>query len=839
MYAVYAVKGGKRKTVYNDSWLTVGEYVQGAVAANPVLTLEDNQAGSFQITLPPPNNGYDFIERFNTELVVYKLKRNDEGVSLTETEVFRGRVIGEQMDMEGNRTLTAEGELNYLCDTRQPGKKYARSILPTAYFKALLDIHNSKVEKSRKFKMGVCEFADWSEDVREQIDQQDEDNDDYKYRETSYEDTLSCIADAFGDLDNPHLQVRKVGNDRYLDILKDARDGGSWGSQVIDQEVRLGTNLLSISKEYDLSNVFSVMIPVGAAKESEQQHVGAPLSTDDFAMPGSPGLVIDHFGFFKGVEDPEYKVFGPWGVTPGHKFFYSGVMEGDYGMAVFYTPEGNMVGGYSGEYGFWGQGSGKHVKVEEVFEVPDGAGQLYIACYGDEVPLRLNGYTEEETDADQNVTVREIEDASRGKKKGTVYVKNDELLKKYGWIERIVEFPNVKTPQILYNKAVKYFETDVFENLSFEVTTVDLSYVDPKKMPYEVGKGAVVYTTDEELKNGKVFPISKLELHLDAPQNSNVTMGYKKHLSMTGNVQANSANLKKSVAELHKEASNAVRTATDLIRNGMNGHVTLVRDPEDDKIIRELVISNTPDYKAATQIWRWNMGGLGFASVEAGHSAYDEGEFELAMTMDGTINANFIKTGTMSADRILGGTLVVGIVEDNTDHSGVPGSKLLTYALIPKDDGTYEPMMVAALDQDGFRTYSYDYVNWRFKTVRMVDAEVRGFFRSLPNPADPNGYSHRTGTLNLARDEDWGASLRADYSNLQLTAAGDIILRGNNIYFELFDYDSNTYKKELTLDSLGLHPSNGDRYDGSVTGTFPTADGRTVRYQNGVIADVF
>lgn len=833
MYAVYAVKGGKRKTVYNDSWLTVGEYVQGAVAANPVLTLEDNQAGSFQITLPSTNNGYDFVERFTTEFVVYKLKRNKTGEALTETEIFRGRVIGEQVDMDGNRVLSAEGELNYLCDTRQPGKKYARTMSPSAYFKALLDVHNSKVDKSRKFKMGTCEFMDWSEDVQEQIAQKDEENDDYKYRETSYEDTLTCIADAFNDLDNPHLSVRKSGNDRYLDFLADARDGGSWGASVVsNQEVRLGVNLLSISKEYDMSNIFSVMIPIGAAKESEQRHVGAPISGNERVVSGYSGTVIGYSGI-EGVDDPNYKVYGPWGVTPGHKYFYSGVMQGNYGMAVFFTQEGDIMGN-AGDYGFWGNG-GKKMLIEEVFEVPEGAHQLYIAGYGDEVPLRLNDYTEEETNADQNVNVRDIVDNKRGKKKGTVYVKNDELLKKYGWLEKIVEFPNVKTPQILYNKAIKYFETDVFEQLSFEVTTVDLSYVDPEKTPYEVGKSIMVYANDEELKNGKLFPISKLEIHLDAPQNNNVTMGYKRHLTMTGNVQANSANLKKSVAELHKEASNAVRTATDLIRNGMNGYVTFVRDPEDEKVIRELVISNTPDYKAATQIWRWNMGGLGFASVAPGHSAYDEGDFELAMTMDGTINANFIKTGTMSAERIFGGTLTVGIVEDNDDHTGVAGAKLITYALIPQGDGTYAPMIVSALDQDGFRTYSYDYANWRFKTVRMVDAEIRGFFRSGPNPADPNVQSHKTGTLNLARDEDWGASLRAEYSNLQLTAAGDVTLRGNNIYFELYDYATDSYKKELIIDSLGLHPANGHRDEGSATGSFRTADGQSIWFQNGLI----
>ena len=53
---------------------------------------------------------------------------------------------------------------------------------------------------------------------------------------------------------------------------------------------------------------------------------------------------------------------------------------------------------------------------------------------------------------------------------------------------------------------------------------------------------------------------------------------------------------------------------------------------------------------AATKVWRWNKEGLGFASNPAGNAYI--GPYATAITADGQINANFITTGTLNANRI-------------------------------------------------------------------------------------------------------------------------------------------------------------------------------------------
>ena len=85
-----------------------------------------------------------------------------------------------------------------------------------------------------------------------------------------------------------------------------------------------------------------------------------------------------------------------------------------------------------------------------------------------------------------------------------------------------------------------------------------------------------------------------------------------------------------------------------LINDAIGGHV-LIRQSPDEGETNEILIMDNPDPELATKIWRWNMGGLGYSDNVTG--ADDPGrQYEVAMTMDGAINANFITTGKLIAD---------------------------------------------------------------------------------------------------------------------------------------------------------------------------------------------
>lgn len=92
----------------------------------------------------------------------------------------------------------------------------------------------------------------------------------------------------------------------------------------------------------------------------------------------------------------------------------------------------------------------------------------------------------------------------------------------------------------------------------------------------------------------------------------------------------------------------AIKYATDLITGVKGGY--LIINTDDDGTPTELLIMNHPDKNKATQVLRINMNGIGFGK------SYN-GPFNTAWTLDGHFVANFIDTGTLTADVIKAGVL--------------------------------------------------------------------------------------------------------------------------------------------------------------------------------------
>ena len=95
--------------------------------------------------------------------------------------------------------------------------------------------------------------------------------------------------------------------------------------------------------------------------------------------------------------------------------------------------------------------------------------------------------------------------------------------------------------------------------------------------------------------------------------------------------------------------ASAIQNATQLITGQSGGYVVLRGD--DTGHPYELLVMDAPTIDAAVNIWRWNVGGLGFSS-----HGYN-GPYETAITADGAIVADFITSGTLVANIIKAGTL--------------------------------------------------------------------------------------------------------------------------------------------------------------------------------------
>ena len=100
-------------------------------------------------------------------------------------------------------------------------------------------------------------------------------------------------------------------------------------------------------------------------------------------------------------------------------------------------------------------------------------------------------------------------------------------------------------------------------------------------------------------------------------------------------------------SEITAAYQKAIDDATAAITGSNGGYVVL----NPSKNPQELLVMNTNSIDTATKLWRWNLNGLGYSS-----NGYN-GPYTTAITMNGAINADFITTGSLTANIIKAGVL--------------------------------------------------------------------------------------------------------------------------------------------------------------------------------------
>lgn len=228
MYSIYA----NNTCIYND--VSPAETVK---LISPVLTLEDSAAGTLTMRVPPVNAGYSIIERFVTDIFVYKDGK----------EIWAGRVLSEDTDFYNNRLLYCEGELSFLNDTIQPQAEY-HNISVREFLEVLIRNHNAKVDAGKKFYVGAVTVTDPNDSL---------------YRYTNLETTIECINDKLIKRLKGHIRIRKEGKKRYIDYLAELPNTNS-------QTIEFGRNLFDFTRSWDMSDLATAVMPLGARLEENE-----------------------------------------------------------------------------------------------------------------------------------------------------------------------------------------------------------------------------------------------------------------------------------------------------------------------------------------------------------------------------------------------------------------------------------------------------------------------------------------------------------------------------------------------------------------------------------------
>ncbi|MBQ7521513.1 MAG: phage tail protein [Clostridia bacterium] len=259
--------------------------------------------------------------------------------------------------------------------------------------------------------------------------------------------------------------------------------------------------------------------------------------------------------------------------------------------------------------------------------------------------IPLGAETEEKgiNDTNKRVTIESVNDNKD-------YLIDTVACEQFGTIYGTVEFDDVTLPLNLKTKAQQYLNSNKNLSLTIELSAVDLSVLKADIESFRLGDYVRVISRLHNLDS--YFLITEYETDLVDPSKNKIVLGKTlSRLSSTVNQNQNdiTINLIKKTNALNSDIENAVTNATNLITGSTGGYLYIKKN--NDGQPEELYILDTPSVDDAENVFRLNKNGFGFSST-----GYN-GSFRNAWTIDGSLVADFITSGTLNAEIIKAGKL--------------------------------------------------------------------------------------------------------------------------------------------------------------------------------------
>lgn len=181
--------------------------------------------------------------------------------------------------------------------------------------------------------------------------------------------------------------------------------------------------------------------------------------------------------------------------------------------------------------------------------------------------------------------------------------------------------------------------------ISVSVDWLELSKMDEYKEKYSNFESVRLGDTVTVQALGYEYKIRVIEVEYDCLLNryTKFEIGDAKANFVTDQVNTVENEIQKSTANLLERAKEA---AAALINSGFGGYVRYYPD--------RILIMDNDDETQARNVWQWNINGFGHSSNGV------NGDYGLAMTMDGQIVGDRITTGTIDVQRINGLATTLG-----------------------------------------------------------------------------------------------------------------------------------------------------------------------------------
>lgn len=398
---------------------------------SPNLDIGDSVAGSFSFVLPTTNVAYNTIELFASTIVIEK---NGE-------KIWIGRPISASLDFYNQISYNCEGALAFLNDSIQEPDVSFTHYDPAIFISRCLALHNEKVDATRRIYPGTINVTD---------------PDDAYIYESDYVTTWSAIKTNCLDRLIGHMRIRyrKYDLRMYLDYINEYFDNDA------SQEINFGNNLLTFTRDFNITDVVTVVIPLGKQLEPEEPEE---------------------------EEEPE------------------GSEEDTYDDNVSYEVD---------EYE-------EYDETEETYTVED-IKKEYL-------------------------TVESVNN-------GSIYVINAETLSRYGRVEQVVNFSDVEDPNDLLRLANLYLSEMQFSEMNLEIHAIDMNYLTKTEKSFELLDLVHCISAPHGLDGW--FPITKISIPIDQPENTVYYLGYRTggQSTMSGKSSDSRSDISREIAAAEKSA---------------------------------------------------------------------------------------------------------------------------------------------------------------------------------------------------------------------------------------------------------------------------------------------
>ena len=737
--------------------------------------------------MPPSNVGYNLVELMRTE-VIFKIN---------EEEKWRGRVLNTDSDFYNQMKVECEGELAYLNDTYQPQKEYDNTTL-RQFLETVIAIHNKKVTDAngnpvgpidKRFEVGAVYVTDV---VGATVDEM--------FRKTDYDTTMSCLK-TVANTYKGYFLVRWSVDDvtgvrtRKLDFVKNFVD-------TCSQTIDFGQNLLDFNKSYNMQDLCTVAMPIGAKMEDKAGDEITLYDTENdqkINWLGSDG----RFGY--GTQDPYrygrvcYLNTGEF--QTGDKIYASVAQTEDTmspvskdGIWCFAASDGSPITGTVKKWS--GEPDSGQVETYEKYEltIPAGAHRFRIGgnvhyqpeikvyrqkakervdeCYTIESVASYDEphdpkYPDTPEYADRKLPVKHTI--------GDIYIIHKALFEKYGWHEKKLTFGDLDNSQKLNDLAVEYLTTTQFEQMTLDITAIDLSNLNANYEKIWISMNVPICSKPHGIDYGQLtLPCTKIKIRLDAPEDSNYTLGYSSSDKISDtqtNVAADLSGIMDEIPAMSTALQAAKNNAAELLEAFAEaGVVEFVRNENNPNEISQIRINTTYTDPVTGLVvpsrWIWNAGGLGFEQYNPDPNN-PRWEAVVAMTQDGQIVGDRVVAASMHADRIRGGILQLGTQNVNGDNT--PGTIEL-YDGTPSKDGDIYTNRLMMLEKDfGFTNESHV---WREEHQGQGDFAWGGTYLRIRGTSIYGGFIDADKNKNTQSEFGEGCSGRINFKEPYGLAGG-------------------------------------------------------------------